>query len=194
MKHYTLTDFDADFPDDDACLEWIKEHRWPAGIRCRKCQRITKHHRVKNRTCYECDYCGTQVYPAADTIFRRTTTPLRSWFYAIYQIASTRGAISARELQRQLGVTYKTAWRIVKQVRSIVNEDARTRLVKVEAGEGHRRGKRPGAEVERTVLGTTQPKGEANTHGPGPKHPIARSDFETVLKAATKPLFSKPMS
>lgn len=135
MDKYTMNDFDKDFPNDAACLEWIKRHRWPNGIRCQKCQKITKHHRVKKRNCYECDMCGKQVYPTADTIFHKSTTPLRTWFKAIYRMASTRCGISAKQIQREMGVTYKTAWRIFHQIRKLLNEDITAMSGQVEADE-----------------------------------------------------------
>ncbi len=123
MRKYTLKNIEQEFPDDNECLEWIKNHRWPSGIYCDKCQKVTKYHRVKNRTCYECDYCGTQVYPTAGTIFHKSATPLKTWFYAIFLIASTRCGISAKQLERELGVTYKTAWRMFKQIRTLLGEE-----------------------------------------------------------------------
>ena len=124
-KHlrYTVNDFNAEFPDDNACLEYIKERRFPNGLtRCEKCQRERKHYRVKGRTAYACDHCGNHIYPLAGTIFEKTTTSLRLWFYAMYLMGSTRCGISAKQIQRETGVTYKTAWRIFKQIRSLLSE------------------------------------------------------------------------
>jgi transposase-like protein len=121
---YTVRNFDREFPNDDACLEYMKEQRWPGGItHCEKCDRKTKHHRIVGRTAYSCDYCGTQIYPLAGTIFEKTTTPLKLWFYAAYLMGSTRCGISAKQIQRETGVTYKTAWRMFKQIRTLLSED-----------------------------------------------------------------------
>ncbi|MCK4331344.1 MAG: transposase, partial [Dehalococcoidia bacterium] len=54
MKKYTIKDFDKNFPSDDACLEWIKNHVYPNGIYCPLCQMITKHHRMTTRRSYSC--------------------------------------------------------------------------------------------------------------------------------------------
>ncbi len=124
-KHlrYTINQFNTEFPTDDACLEYIKEQRWPGGIAfCEKCQKETKHHRITGRTAYSCDHCGTHIYPLAGTIFEKTTTPLRLWFHAMYQMGSTRCGISAKQIQRETGVTYKTAWRMFKQIRSLMSD------------------------------------------------------------------------
>ncbi|MEE9541698.1 MAG: IS1595 family transposase, partial [Candidatus Bipolaricaulota bacterium] len=112
MKKYTTRDLNTEFPTNDACLDWIKDHRWPDGIHCVKCDKVTKHHKVIGRRCYECDYCGHQVYPTANTIFHKSSTPLKIWFEAIYRMASTRCGISAKQIEREMGVTYKTAWRM----------------------------------------------------------------------------------
>ena len=120
---YTVNQFHAEFPDDDSCLEYIKEQRWPDGItHCEKCGQERKHHRVSGRTAFACDHCGNHIYPLAGTIFEKTTTPLKTWFYAMYLMGSTRCGISAKQIQRETGVTYKTAWRIFNQVRKLLAE------------------------------------------------------------------------
>jgi transposase-like protein len=120
---YTVRDFNKEFPDDTACLEFIKERRFPGGMAdCAKCGEQTKHHRVGHRTAYACQWCGTQIYPLAGTIFHKSSTSLRLWFYAAYLMGSTRCGISAKQIQRETGVTYKTAWRMFKQVRSMMSD------------------------------------------------------------------------
>lgn len=126
-QRYTIADFYSEFPDDDACLGHIFHARWPDGIRAchsKDCGGVArKHHRVSGRTAYACDYCGNHIYPLAGTIFEKTTTPLRSWFYAMYLMGQTRCGISAKQIQREIGVTYKTAWRMFKQIRTLMAED-----------------------------------------------------------------------
>ncbi len=120
---YTMKHFNIEFPNDAACLEYVKEHRWPNGIApCAKCKVDRKHHRVGNRTAYACDHCGNHIYPLAGTIFEKSSTPLKTWFYAMYLMGSTRCGISAKQIQRETGVTYKTAWRMFRQVRSLLSE------------------------------------------------------------------------
>ena len=120
---YTVADFNKEFPTDDACLEYIKEQRWPAGVtRCEKCQQERRHYRVRGRTAYACDHCGNHIYPLAGTIFQKSSTSLRLWFYAAYLMGSTRCGISAKQIQRETGVTYKTAWRIFRQIRSLMSD------------------------------------------------------------------------
>jgi transposase len=100
------------FPDNDACLEH--------GTPCPKCERPSKFHRIKGRSAYSCQYCGHHVYPTAGTIFHKTTVSLQLWFFAIYLMSSTRCGISAKQLEREIGVTYKTAHRMFKQIRSLL--------------------------------------------------------------------------
>ena len=111
------------FPSDSACLEWLCNYQYPDGIFCKTCGKITKHHRVASRQSYSCDYCGHHVHPAAGTIFHKSGTPLKTWFYAIYLLASSRWRIPARQIERQSGVTYKTALRMCKRIRSMLAED-----------------------------------------------------------------------
>src|SRR6185312_2269262 len=116
-------DFNRQFPNDDACLEYLKEQRYPSGVApCEKCRKDRKHHRVTGRPAYACDYCGSMISPMAGTIFEHSSTSLRLWFYAMYIMSSTRCGISAKQMQRETGVTYKTAWRMFKQIRSLLSE------------------------------------------------------------------------
>jgi transposase len=120
---YSMRDFNIEFPNDSACLQYIADQKYPEGrAHCAKCKQVRKHHRVGNRTAYACDYCGSQIYPLVGTIFEKSSTPLKTWFYAMYLMGSTRCGISAKQVQRETGVTYKTAWRMFKQIRSLLSE------------------------------------------------------------------------
>ncbi len=142
LPKFTLKDFEKQFPNDDACLEWLKNYLYPNGIHCATCERVTKHHKVASRRSYSCDYCGHHVHPTADTIYHKSSTPLRLWFYAIYLMASTRCGISAKQIEREIGVTYKTAWRMFKQIRSMLaDENAAPLSGKVEVDETYIGGK-----------------------------------------------------
>ena len=109
---YSRSQFDQDFPTDDSCLERVMEMRFPGNMA--KCDSddckgaIRKHHRVSGRTAYACDYCGHHMYPLAGTIFEKSSTSLRIWCQAMYLMGSTRCGISAKQIQRETGVTYKT--------------------------------------------------------------------------------------
>lgn len=166
---YTITDFNRQFPDDDACLEHLKEQRFPKGVAyCAKCRRERKHHRVSGRPAYACDYCGSMISPMAGTIFEKSATSLRLWYYAMYLMASTRCGISAKQIQRETGVTYKTAWRMFRQIRSLLSEsDMQLEGEAVEVDEMYMGGKRKGGtgrpmrgdKVKTPVLGIVERKG-----------------------------------
>jgi len=121
LARYTAADFNAEFKNDDICLEYIKEQRWRAAVLdCLKCGSRWKHHRVTGRTAYACGHCGNQIYPLAGTIFAKSRMPLKKWFYAIYLMGSTDCTITAKQLQREIGVTYKTAWRLSRSIRQLM--------------------------------------------------------------------------
>ena len=73
---------------------------------------------------YDCDSCGYHLHPTAGTIFHKSATSLHLWFYAMYVMASTRCGISAKQLERELGVTYKTAWRMFNKIRNEVMDES----------------------------------------------------------------------
>src|SRR6266571_6791310 len=155
----TLFEFEQRFPDDASCLDWLVGHFYPNGkdglVPCPKCERETKHYRVKNRTCYECQFCGHQEYPMRGTIFEGSSTSLRLWFHAMYLMASTRCGISAKQLEREIGVSYPTAWRMFRQIRSMLDQDDLTLGGTVEMDESFFGGKDKWKhEVKRPHIGT----------------------------------------
>jgi transposase-like protein len=166
---YTINDFNRQFPDDDACFEHLREQRFPGGIAyCAECREKRQHHRVKGRPVYACDECLTQISPMAGTIFEHSSTSLRLWYYAMYLMASTRCGISAKQIQRETGVTYKTAWRMFRQIRSLLSEtDMQLEGSAVEVDEMYVGGKRKGGagrpmrgdKVKTPVLGMVERKG-----------------------------------
>lgn len=138
MSRYTKRDFEAEYPDDDACLDTVFRYRFGDLKICPKCGvSDTKFYRVKKRQCYACMHCGYQLHPLADTIFRKTTTPLKDWFYAIYLFSVSKNGVSAKELERHLGVTYKTAWRMANQIRKLMDDNDFVMSGEVEADEAY---------------------------------------------------------
>src|SRR5207237_2068587 len=87
------------------------------------CEKVTKHHRDAGRPSYTCGLCGHHEHPMKGTIFEGSATSLKLWFDAIYLMASTRCGISAKQLEREIGVTYKCAWRMFKQIRSMLDDE-----------------------------------------------------------------------
>lgn len=120
---YTFQQFQTEYPDDDACLNKVMEMRYGGTeIECPHCKRHSKFHKIGKRRAYACQHCGEHIYPCVGTIFEKSRTPLNKWFFAMYLMTSTRHGVAARELERQLGVTYKCAWRMAHQLRELMGQ------------------------------------------------------------------------
>jgi transposase len=122
VQAYSVREFFAEFPDDDACRKRVLEVRYGLRHICRKCGKDSTFHKLANRKAFACSHCGDNLYPCAGTIFQDSRTPLQTWFYAIYLFIATRHGVSGKELQRTLGVTYKTAYRIGMQIRDLMGK------------------------------------------------------------------------
>jgi transposase len=137
----TIFEFEQRFPNDDACLDELVSMLYPAGIYCPTCARVTRHHRMTKRPAFSCQFCGHYEYPMAGTIFEGSSTSLKLWFYGMYLMTSTRGGISAKQLERELGVSYPTAWRMFHKIRSLMDQDGMTLAGTVELDESYFGGK-----------------------------------------------------
>jgi transposase len=122
LGRLTVGEFFARFPDDEACLNHIMEVRYGLRHVCAACGDYSTFHKLTDRRAFSCARCGAHVYPTAGTVFQDTRTPLQVWFYAIYLFVTTRHGVSGKELQRALGVTYKTAWRMGQQIRILMGK------------------------------------------------------------------------
>lgn len=109
--------FQKRFPDEDSCLNHLMRTRFGDRLTCFKCHKQATYYRTKGRRSFTCEHCGYQVYPTAGTPFESTRTPLRDWFYVMFLFCASRNGVAAKEVQRQLGVTYKTAWRMCNLIR-----------------------------------------------------------------------------
>lgn len=116
-KPLTTAQFFRKFPDDETCLQHLFDVRFGQGFACPSCERPSKWFRIKAERAYSCQWCGHHLHPTVGTPFEQTRTPLQFWFYAIHLFTTTRHGVSAKGLQRQLGVTYKTAWRMTSLIR-----------------------------------------------------------------------------
>lgn len=105
------------FPDDAACLDLVFGLRYGTGHTCPDCGRDGTWYPLSRRRAYSCQWCGHHLYPCAGTLFARSRTPLRLWFYAIHAYLHADRHVTAKALERELGVTYKTAWRMSHLVR-----------------------------------------------------------------------------
>lgn len=119
MRKFTINQFKERYPNDDACLDKLFQVRF-SGLVCPKCENDKPFARVKNRRAYQCTTCAFHIYPTQGTVFQKTTTPLTSWFYAIFLQTTTRNGVAAKELERQLNVCYKTALRMSHQIKILM--------------------------------------------------------------------------
>jgi len=113
----TVREFFAQFPNDDACLAHLFDVRYGDDHTCSKCGTSKGWYRLKKVKAFSCQNCGHHLHPMAGTIYEGSTTPLQLWFYAMFLFTKSRNGVSAKELERQLGVTYKTAWRMGHKIR-----------------------------------------------------------------------------
>lgn len=171
MKPITVRQFFKQFPDDESCLEHLFNVRFGQGYECPKCRRSAKWYPIKAERAYSCQWCGHHLHPTVGTLFEKSRTPLQLWFYAIYLFTTTRHGVSGKELQRQLGVTYKCAYRIGRQIRKhmalVDGEDPLSGDVEVDETYigGVRPGKRGrGAAGKTVVFGMLERDGDVMTH------------------------------
>src|SRR6266511_2316124 len=154
---FSLMEFQRDFPDDAACLEHLWRTRYsPDGTHaeCPKCEReriFKKYATKQGRQSWTCTGCGHHVHPTAGTIFAKSSTSLHLWYYAMYLMASTRCGISAKQLERELGVNYRTAWRMMNRIRNELMDDKADEPLSgdVEIDETSVRGKPRGPKMTR---------------------------------------------
>ncbi|NCO05367.1 MAG: IS1595 family transposase [Candidatus Magasanikbacteria bacterium] len=114
---YGIIDFQKDFPNEDACLDYLF-----SVLHTKECSCGGTYNRIKERKQYQCSKCRFQIAPMAGTIFEKSTTHLLKWFHAIFIFSNAKSGISAKEMERQLNVTYKTAWRILKLIRECLGQ------------------------------------------------------------------------
>jgi len=138
-----VLEFFREFPDDEACLEFVWRSRFAPDGETATCERCGKERTFKRyettppRPAWFCSACGARIHPLKGTIFEKSSTSLQMWFYAMYIMASTRCGVSAKQLERELGVTYKTAWRMFNLIRNqlMVEDDPGQLSGHVEADE-----------------------------------------------------------
>ncbi len=160
---YTISQFKKDFPSDIHCLHYLFRNRYGKRVICPKCGNRGGFYHARKRKCYACSRCGYQIHPSAGTIFHKSSTKLTNWFFAIYLMSKSKNGVSAKELQRHLGTTYKTAWRIGNQIRSLMKQDDEKLDGTIEADEtyigGVKKGKH-GCEDKIPVMGIVQRGGK----------------------------------
>ena len=151
---YTFKQFQAEYPDDRACLEKIMQEQYGGTeFVCPSCNALSKFHPMTKRRGYACDRCGHHIYPCVGSIFEKSRTKLTHWFFAMYLMTSTRHGVAAKELQRQIGCTYKTAWRMAHELRKLMAQADNHKPLK-----GH-------VEIDETVIGGYQSRDDSRKKG-----------------------------
>jgi transposase len=199
----TIREFWDRFPDDEACLTHVFNHRFGKDYACPKCQKKTNWYRIQAERAYSCQWCGHHVHPTAGTLFEDSRTPLRLWFYAFYLFTTSRHGVPAKELERQLGVTYKTAWRMAHLIRQHMEYlDGEFPLfgdVEIDetyvGGKSHGMGCGRGTKNKTIVFGMLQRKGQVMTKVvPDCKiktlHPIIEANIQKGSTAHTDEFIS----
>jgi transposase len=171
LGRLTVGEFFARFPDDDACLTHVMEVRYGLRHICQACGVEGTFHKLAGRKAFSCSSCGDHVYPCAGTIFQDSRTPLRVWFYAVYLFVTTRHGVSGKELERTLGVTYKCAYRMGMQIRTLM-----AKADSFEKMKGH-------VEVDEAYVGGYRPGPGARLRGKTIVIGIAERGGRTVAKA-----------
>ena len=105
------------FHSEDRCRKYLEELRWPDGVECPRCGEKSVS-QIKKRSQYDCNSCRYQFSVTAGTIFHDSHLPLWKWFLAVYLIVESKKGISANQLKRTLGVSYKTAWYLSHRIRA----------------------------------------------------------------------------
>jgi len=157
-KPLSIIQFFKQFPDDETCLQHLFGTRFGQGHECPKCERASNWYRIKAERAYSCQWCGHHLHPTVGTPFEKSRTPLQLWFYAMYLFTTSRHGVPAKELERQLGVTYKTAWRMGHEIRKhMADIDGEIPL----GGEGK------AVEVDKTYIGGVSRGGKRGRGAPG---------------------------
>ncbi len=158
----TFYDFQRQFPDDEACLRHIMVKRYGGiEIDCPKCEAHGKFYRLTRDRAYLCQHCKHHIYPCAGTFMHRTRLPLHKWFFAMFLFSTSRHGVAAKELERQLDVSYPTAWRMAHVIRKhMADTDGEWPLGgpgggDIEADETYIGGKKSGGKRGRGAPGKT---------------------------------------
>jgi transposase-like protein len=114
----SILEFQDRFATEEDCREYLFASRWPDGFACPACGSTRAGAMHRRRPLWQCKECGQQTSATAGTVMHGTHTPLRTWFWAAYLVATHHPGISAKQLQRQLGLSrYETAWLILQKLR-----------------------------------------------------------------------------
>ncbi len=163
----SLKEFQSRFRDDERCRAYLTACRWPEGFRCRHCGAASAFE-LPRRGLWQCKACDRQTSVTAGTVLHRTRVPLTVWFWAAYLVTTHTPGLSAVQLQRQLGLSYETAWALLHKLRrAMVNPEREPLKDKVEVDEtylgGHEVGLKGGRQLleKALIVGAVEVRGKA---------------------------------
>lgn len=124
----TFSDFNKKFPTEKSIISYFVSVRYGKKVRCNHCgKEINIYHRKGNPKLFQCTNCHNHFSIFKGTIFEKSSTDLRKWFYAIHLFLNSKKGISGLQFQREIGVTYKTAWRMLRMIRSAIGNTDMTK-------------------------------------------------------------------
>ncbi len=158
-QNISFLEFQQMFDKEEKCWNYLIQKRWPKGFICPKCQH-NRYYFLKKRRLFQCQNCRSQVSVIANTIFHKTRTPLKKWFWAIYLVAQQKKGTSALQLMKFLSLkSYETAWLILQKIReAMAQRDAKYQLSGLlefddtYVGAKHKQGKRGRGAANKTVV------------------------------------------
>lgn len=154
QKGLSLSDFISQYGTEEKCFEVLFAWRWPEGFKCPHCG----HHKscqLSTRKLQQCNKCHHQTSITAGTIFEATKLPLTTWFQAIYLITQSKKGLSAMELHRHLGISYKAAWNMKHKLMQVMYERDQEKPLSgfIELDDAYLGGERPGGKSGRGASG-----------------------------------------
>lgn len=168
-----------DFHSEEKCRDYLEALRWPDGACCPRCK-TTNVSQVTERSKYDCNQCRYQFSVTAGSVFHDTHLPLWKWFLAVYIMCESKKSMSANQLKRTLGISYKTAWYLCHRIRKAMQEDTELNGV-IEVDEAYIGGKRHG-KPGRGHVGKNPVAGMVERGGKVQLNAIAHADRETLTK------------
>lgn len=194
IHQMTVGQFEAQFPDEDACAAYLVAHRWPFGVRCPRCGSERVYDLKTRKWHWECPDCrkggAYRFSHIAGTIFENTNKPLRDWFRVLHMMLTSKKGVSALQVYRVLGFgSYKTAWYMCHRLRAgLANEEFRRLVGIVEVDETYiggkgknRHGPHKGGDKGRSVKTKTAVIGAVQRKGNVVARVIERADIRTVV-------------
>jgi len=202
IHQMTVKDFDALFPDEEACDAYLVRHRWPTGVRCPRCGSDSVYELTNMPFKWECPKCGEgnayRFSHLVGTVFENTNVNLREWFRVIHMMLTSKKGVSALQVKRVMGFgSYKTAWYMCHRIRAALQEKDFQKLIGiVEVDETYiggksknrhkdKRGGGEGGSGKAIVIGAVKRKGNVVARV------IAKTDRATVAQFVRETVSNK---